>query len=462
VKILFLDDDPARVPQLPEDAELHYVRSWQQFTQWLTANGTPDVISYDYDLTPSRHPKAKGKDNGADCARWAIGRGFIAKTTYVHSWNWTGAERIRSLHAKADTQIVTRRFTSDQPYLRALETKVLFHGTVSTFDKSIREHGLRKKRGGIWNRLAKRSYGMNLEFPSGVWCSDSYEYALGYARLGADIMHTEYGEEVWRGRGIEAAIRLNPHLKATACFTKLAHVYDDNAEPIVFAFEIDESELIPHPTKSHEFLLRRAIRPEELVPLKREMYVHEDKKSREEWTWMMDCVDRGFISRPSHLTLKVRAEMQSLKDACVRVGKVASGILPVARDTKRLCLAWRSSHVQDGDCWSTIGGTVKQGLTPMESAKAEMKEEVGYAGGVELHPGHIFEGGNFRYENFIGLVDHEFELNPAPGHAWETDAIEWRTLEEIENDIKQHPTDYHPGLISFFKKSRGLIRRNVA
>jgi 8-oxo-dGTP pyrophosphatase MutT (NUDIX family) len=142
-------------------------------------------------------------------------------------------------------------------------------------------------------------------------------------------------------------------------------------------------------------------------------------------------------------------------------GNVASGILAIARDTKRLCLAWRSAGVIEGDCWGTIGGAVKHGFSPADSAKVEMREEVGYDGDLELHAGHIFKAGKFRYHNFVGIVDSEFELNPAPCHAWETDAIEWRTLEDIEKDIEENPGDYHPGLIRFLKKSRGLIHRQM-
>jgi RNA:NAD 2'-phosphotransferase (TPT1/KptA family)/8-oxo-dGTP pyrophosphatase MutT (NUDIX family) len=142
-------------------------------------------------------------------------------------------------------------------------------------------------------------------------------------------------------------------------------------------------------------------------------------------------------------------------------GNAASGILAIAKDTKRLCLAWRNVQVHTGDCWGLIGGAVKDGMEPAASAKSEMKEEVGYAGGVELHPGYVFQDNGFSFHNFVGLVDGEFSFNPAPRHAWETDYIEWFTLDEILADMKENQGDFHPGVITFFKESRELIEKLV-
>lgn len=135
----------------------------------------------------------------------------------------------------------------------------------------------------------------------------------------------------------------------------------------------------------------------------------------------------------------------------------ASGILPIARDTKRICLAWRNAETHTGDCWGTIGGAVKDDLTPEASAKAEMKEEVGYAGGVEMHAGWVFKDGDFAYHNYVGVVDHEFKFNPGSEHAWETDRITWETFDDIQQDMKSNPGDYHPEFINFFKNSHELI-----
>lgn len=142
-------------------------------------------------------------------------------------------------------------------------------------------------------------------------------------------------------------------------------------------------------------------------------------------------------------------------------GDAASGILAIARDTKRICLAWRSSEVSQCDCWGTIGGAVKDGKTPAESAKIELKEEVGYKGGIELHAAFVFQDGDFKYHNFVGIVDNEFPFQPGSDHAWETDRILWASYDNVIAEIEEHPEDFHPGLLQLFKNSRKLIESLV-
>jgi len=137
----------------------------------------------------------------------------------------------------------------------------------------------------------------------------------------------------------------------------------------------------------------------------------------------------------------------------------ASGILPIAKDTGRICLAWRNEECHQGDCWGGIGGAVQKGKSPEESAKAEMAEETGYDGAIETHPAYVFTDGGFTYTNFVGAVSHEFKLNPQNQHSWETDSIEWFTLDEIQADMKKNKGDYHPGLVSLFKESAALIEK---
>lgn len=142
-------------------------------------------------------------------------------------------------------------------------------------------------------------------------------------------------------------------------------------------------------------------------------------------------------------------------------GNAASGILPIARNTKRICLAWRNAETHTGDCWGSIGGAVKDGKTPSESAKSELKEETGYTGGIELYPAYVFEDGAFRYFNLVGIVDHEFKLKPLSAHAWETDMIQWVSVDQLYVDMEENPDDYHPGMIQFLNNSRELIEKLV-
>jgi 8-oxo-dGTP pyrophosphatase MutT (NUDIX family)/GNAT superfamily N-acetyltransferase len=138
-------------------------------------------------------------------------------------------------------------------------------------------------------------------------------------------------------------------------------------------------------------------------------------------------------------------------------GNAASGILAVAKDTHRLCLAWRNQKTHTGDCWGLIGGAVQKEKSPGDSAAAEMREEVGYTGPVELHAGYVFTDQGFSYHNFVGITGSEFPFNPHSDHAWETDFIKWKTLEEWQEEMDTNAGDFHPGVITFFEESADLI-----
>jgi 8-oxo-dGTP pyrophosphatase MutT (NUDIX family) len=143
-------------------------------------------------------------------------------------------------------------------------------------------------------------------------------------------------------------------------------------------------------------------------------------------------------------------------------GGGASGILPICSKTKRICLAWRSSAVQQGDCWGTLGGAIQRGMEPAASAQEEMAEETGYRGAVQLHPAFVFKSGTFSYFNFIGIVPNEFGFHPHSGASWETYEIRWVSYEEVLEMMRMEPGLFHTGLIVLFKNSGELIRNLCA
>lgn len=138
-------------------------------------------------------------------------------------------------------------------------------------------------------------------------------------------------------------------------------------------------------------------------------------------------------------------------------GNAASGVLPVCKSTGNICLAYRSWCVQNGSRFGTIGGAVKAGMNPAQSALAELKEETGYSGDIELLPAYVYRNGSFSYFNFIGLVGSEFGFNPEPAHRWENVVLSWFSLRCIEKHMKAQPDDFHFGLIAVFENSRDLI-----
>jgi RNA:NAD 2'-phosphotransferase (TPT1/KptA family)/GNAT superfamily N-acetyltransferase/ADP-ribose pyrophosphatase YjhB (NUDIX family) len=140
-------------------------------------------------------------------------------------------------------------------------------------------------------------------------------------------------------------------------------------------------------------------------------------------------------------------------------GNAASGVLPVCPSKGTVCLAWRSPYVMSPDCWGTIGGAVKKGMSPQQSAKTEMAEETGYHGGIRLIPAYTFLDRGFKYFNFVGVVPNEFPFSPGEGHGWETDHIAWVPYEQVVKDMQENPGDYHPGLLKLFANSKDAIER---
>ena len=159
-------------------------------------------------------------------------------------------------------------------------------------------------------------------------------------------------------------------------------------------------------------------------------------------------------------------------------GNAASGVLPVCPSNGTVCLAWRSQFVMSPGCWGTIGGAVQKGKSPQQSAKVELKEEMGYSGGMTLIPSYVFTDRGFSYHNFIGVVSNEFSMSPSPyteeqiarleeGDApdyqynpgWETDSITWVPYAEVVADMEKNPSDYHPGVLKLFANSKDAIER---
>ena len=139
-------------------------------------------------------------------------------------------------------------------------------------------------------------------------------------------------------------------------------------------------------------------------------------------------------------------------------GNAASGILPICAKTGRIGLSWRSGDVDEGNCWGTIGGAVKRGMTPEESAREELSEETGYRGAIRLHPAYVYRDMGFQYYNFLGEVLKEFGAHPEQGHEWETGGITWAGFDEAYGMAEESPSSFHSGLLDLFANSREAIR----
>jgi 8-oxo-dGTP pyrophosphatase MutT (NUDIX family) len=142
-------------------------------------------------------------------------------------------------------------------------------------------------------------------------------------------------------------------------------------------------------------------------------------------------------------------------------GNAASGVLPVCPANGTVCLAWRSATVMSPNCWGTVGGAVQHGLTPAESARRELREEVGYEGEVSLDSAYVLTDGGFTYYNFIGAVPAEFSFCPSAKHGWENQYIAWRPYDKVLADIAKNPQQYHPGVQKLFAESAEQIRKTL-
>lgn len=117
---LFLDDDPSRIPheltwiELPL-VEWIFVRSYDEFVNYIKANGIPAHVSFDHDLGETAYQefhrafhsdKIINYDNikdktGYDCAKWlaelCIDRKVSLPQYYVHTLNPIGRQNIVSI-----------------------------------------------------------------------------------------------------------------------------------------------------------------------------------------------------------------------------------------------------------------------------------------------------------------------------------------------------------------------------
>jgi len=131
-------------------------------------------------------------------------------------------------------------------------------------------------------------------------------------------------------------------------------------------------------------------------------------------------------------------------------GNAGAGVLPICPSTQRILVGLRSNEVNEPNTWGTFGGAIDNTEKPETSARRELAEELGYRGHIKLIPAYIYTspGGNFKYFNFLGVVDEEFK----PRLDWENDDAQWMTLDEIES-----LPNIHFGLKNLLEKEKPKI-----
>ncbi len=146
-------------------------------------------------------------------------------------------------------------------------------------------------------------------------------------------------------------------------------------------------------------------------------------------------------------------------------GEEASGVLPISKSTGRILIGLRSKYVMEPFTWGNFGGAIgkrhggeeEEKLSPEDNAISEFREESGYDGNIELIPSYVFESGSFKYYNFLGLVDEEFEANTKKhmidGYYYEVERCEWVTLDELINH-----EDLHFGIQALLNNNMSQMR----
>lgn len=131
-------------------------------------------------------------------------------------------------------------------------------------------------------------------------------------------------------------------------------------------------------------------------------------------------------------------------------GKQGAGCIILAKSTGRILLPHRSIHVQEPNTWGVWGGAIDSDEDPRSAARREAEEEAGYSGSIQMIPLSVFSKGDFRYHNFLAIVEDEFQ----PRLNWETQGFVWTTLDDL-------PSPLHFGLKYVLSQDSAKIRKII-
>jgi 8-oxo-dGTP pyrophosphatase MutT (NUDIX family) len=134
-----------------------------------------------------------------------------------------------------------------------------------------------------------------------------------------------------------------------------------------------------------------------------------------------------------------------------RWGNQGAGILPIARTTGRILLNFRSKYVNEGQQFGVWGGKVDEDNLEM-AARREFIEETEYSGNLQLIPAYRYSEPGFIYQNFIGIVDKEFD----PELNWESEGFKWVSIQELSS-----VRPMHFGLVALLRNSGSQIQAIV-
>jgi 8-oxo-dGTP pyrophosphatase MutT (NUDIX family) len=128
-------------------------------------------------------------------------------------------------------------------------------------------------------------------------------------------------------------------------------------------------------------------------------------------------------------------------------GKQGAGCIILSKSTGKILLPHRSNKTLEPNTWGVWGGAIDGSENPQIAAKREVEEEAGYNGHAAMVPLSVFQKNDFKYHNFLAIVDEEF----IPQLNWETQNYVWTTLDEL-------PSPLHFGLQWVLSRDKGKIQ----
>lgn len=95
-----------------------WVKSYDEFVDYITKNGVPKFISFDYDLKNGRSNVEGKLPNGIDCAKWLMEyckeNGIPMPKSYVHSANPKHGPELNSLLGLSENKKRTVKLTESK------------------------------------------------------------------------------------------------------------------------------------------------------------------------------------------------------------------------------------------------------------------------------------------------------------------------------------------------------------
>ena len=112
-------------------------------------------------------------------------------------------------------------------------------------------------------------------------------------------------------------------------------------------------------------------------------------------------------------------------------GTQGAGVLVYCPSTRRFLLGYRSAYVNEPHTWGLFGGAIDANEDPKEAAMRELEEEIKFQGRIKLLNLDVFQKQNFKFHNFLGIVQHEFDAVLD----WENEDAQWFELNEFPEPL---------------------------